>query len=95
MKIALKIISCLSIALALFLTYTIIDEMLDNLSLSEIDFLSLLIFIIVIANAVLALLILFGKKKLRREYLILQLFVIVPTSLFVYQILFNSTVSCT
>ncbi|MBB6370164.1 hypothetical protein [Chryseobacterium shigense] len=95
MNVALKITSCLSIILALFLVYTVIDEMKGNMSLSDISFLPLLILIVVIVNAVLALLLLIGKKKPQREFLILQIFIIIPTSLLLYQILFNSTVSCT
>lgn len=95
MNIALKITSCLSIILALFLTYNLINELQDTTSLSEFSLLSLLIFIVVIANAVWALLLLTGKKKLKREFLILQIFIIIPVSLLLYQILFNSTISCT
>ncbi|KMQ58951.1 hypothetical protein ACM40_18520 [Chryseobacterium sp. BLS98] len=95
MNIALKITSCLSIILALFLTYNLINELQDTMSLSEFSLLPLLIFIVVIANAVWALLLLTGKKKLKREFLILQIFIIIPVSLLLYQILFNSTISCT
>ena len=95
MYIALKITSCLSIILALFLTYNLINELQDTTSLSEFSLLPLLIFIVVIANAVWALLLLTGKKKLKREFLILQIFIIIPVSLLLYQILFNSTISCT
>lgn len=95
MNIALKITSCLSIILALFLTYIFIDELQGNMSVSDISFLSLLIFIIVVLNAVFALLLLIGKKKSQREFLILQIFIIIPVSLLLYQILFNSTISCT
>lgn len=95
MNIALKITSCLSIILALFLTYNLINEIQDTTSLSEFSLLPLLIFIVVIANAVWALLLLTGKKKLKREFLILQIFIIIPVSLLLYQILFNSTISCT
>ncbi|GEM_PF-1140335 len=95
MSIALKITSCLSIILALFLTYNLINELQDTTSLSEFSLLPLLIFIVVIANAVWALLLLTGKKELKREFLILQIFIIIPVSLLLYQILFNSTISCT
>ncbi|GEN72849.1 MULTISPECIES: hypothetical protein [Chryseobacterium] len=95
MNLALKITSYLSIILALFLIYTLIDESQGNISVSDISFLPLLIFIVVVSNAVFALLLLIGKKKPQREFLILQIFIIIPTSLLLYQILFNSTVSCT
>lgn len=95
MKIALKVTSCLSILLALFLIYTCICELQENATISDISFLPLLILIIVLANAVLALFLLIGKVKQRREFLILQIFIIIPTSLLLYEILFNSTISCT
>jgi Na+-transporting NADH:ubiquinone oxidoreductase subunit NqrE len=95
MNLALKITSYLSIILALFLIYTLIDESQVNISVSDISFLPLLIFIVVVSNAVFALLLLIGKKKPQREFLLLQIFIIIPTSLLLYQILFNSTVSCT
>ncbi|MCS3528847.1 hypothetical protein [Chryseobacterium sp. JUb7] len=95
MKIALKVTSCLSILLALFLIYTCICELQENATISDISFLPLLILIIVLANAVLALFLLIGKVKQLREFLILQIFIIVPTSLLLYEILFNSTISCT
>ncbi|MGG5207749.1 hypothetical protein ACQWU4_02295 [Chryseobacterium sp. MIQD13] len=95
MNIALKITSCLSILLALFLIYTCVDELQGNMSVSDISFLPLLILIVVVSNAVFALLLLIGKKKPQREFLILQIFIIIPTGLLLYQILFNSTISCT
>ena len=94
MNIALKITSCLSIVLALFLIYTCIAELQESPTISDISFLPLLILIVVLANATLALFVLLGKVKQRREFLILQIFILVPTSLLLYQILFNSTTSC-
>ena len=95
MRIALKITSCLSIILAFFLIYNLIDELQEDTSISDVSFLPLLILLVIISNAVLALLLLIGKIKLQKEFLILQIFIIIPVSLLLYQIFFNSTVSCT
>lgn len=91
--LGLKTTPCISIILALFLTYTLIDELQDSASLSEFSILPLFIFIVVIANAIWAFLLLIGSKKPKKEFFILQIFIIVPTSLLLYQILFNSTIS--
>ena len=95
MNVILKITSCLSIILALFLIYNLIVELQEDMSISEVSFFSLLVLIVVLANAILALLLLIGKVKQQREFLILQIFIIIPTSLLIYQIFFNSTISCT
>lgn len=73
MILALKIISCLSIALALYLIYILIDELQGNFMLSEISFPSVLISIVVFANAVLATRLIIGNTKPRKEFLILQI----------------------
>lgn len=95
MNVILKITSCLSIILALFLIYNLIVELQEDMSISEVSFFPLLVLIVVLANAILALLLLIGKVKQQREFLILQIFIIIPTSLLIYQIFFNSTISCT
>lgn len=73
MILALKITSCLSIALALYLIYILIDELQDSFILSEISFPSVLISIVVFANAVLATRLLIVNAKPRKEFLILQI----------------------
>ena len=95
MNVILKITSCLSIIIALFLIYNLIVELQEDMSISEVSFFPLLVLIVVLANAILALLLLIGKVKQQREFLILQIFIIIPTSLLIYQIFFNSTISCT
>jgi len=90
---ALKITSCLSVAAAFIIIYSLINEMQDGASFSEIAFLPFLILIAVLANAVMAVLFLAGKIKLIKEFLIIQIFILMLTGFLIFQILFNSTIS--
>ncbi|PVV56688.1 hypothetical protein [Chryseobacterium sp. HMWF035] len=90
---ALKITSSLSVAAAFIIIYSLINEMQDGASFSEIAFLPFLILIAVLANAVMAVLFLAGKIKLIKEFLIIQIFILMLTGFIIFQILFNSTIS--
>ncbi len=94
-NVVYKATSCLSVILTLILIYDLIRELREGMSVSDINFLPFLTSLIVVANGVLAFLLLIGKIKPQKHLLILQIFVIIPTCLLLYQILFNSTVSCT
>lgn len=67
--------------------------MQDGGAFSEIAFLPFLILIAVLANAVIAVLFLAGKIKLIKEFLIIQIFILMLTGFMIFQILFNSTIS--
>ncbi|PTT76485.1 hypothetical protein, partial [Chryseobacterium sp. HMWF001] len=86
---ALKITSSLSVAAAFIIIYSLINEMQDGASFSEIAFLPFLILIAVLANAVMAVLFLAGKIKLIKEFLIIQIFILMLTGFIIFQILFN------
>ncbi|PIF46007.1 hypothetical protein CLU96_3025 [Chryseobacterium sp. 52] len=94
MNIAYKITSCLSIVLAAFLMFDLIKELSDGMSVLEIDFLPLLFSLLVIGNAILAFMLLIGRIKPQKHFLILQTLIIIPTGLLLYYIAFNSTTSC-
>lgn len=95
MRNVIKVTSCVSIILAMFLMYDMIKELRTGLSIFEIDLIPFLIALIVVANGVVAFLLLIGKIKAQKPLLIFQILVIIPTCLLLYQIVFNSTVSCT
>ncbi|CAA7196631.1 hypothetical protein CHRY9293_02709 [Chryseobacterium potabilaquae] len=95
MNIALKISSSLSILLAIFLFYNLIDELGDRMSIFEIAFIPFIILIIVIINAILSFLLLIGKLASKKIVLIVQIIILIPISVLLYQILYNSTISCT
>ncbi|RMZ58286.1 hypothetical protein D1632_11695 [Chryseobacterium nematophagum] len=95
MNIALKISSSLSILLAIFLIYNLIDELRDSMSIFEIAFIPFIILIVVITNAILSFLLLIGKLAPKKILLIVQIIILIPISVLLYQILYNSTISCT
>lgn len=90
-----KITSWVSVILTLFLMYDLIKELIGGLSVFDIDFIPFLAALIVVANGVLAFLLLTGKISPRKPLLILQILIIIPMCWGLYQIFFNSTISCT
>ena len=94
MNIAFKVISYLSIILALVLTYNLLIELSEIETIFEIELIPILIFLIVVSNGVLGFYFLYRKVKPRKYLLILQTLIIIPTCLLLYQIFFNSTISC-
>lgn len=93
-NIGCKAVSCLSVLLALTLIYDLVKELRDGMSVFDIDFLPFLAALIIIGNGTLAFLLLAGKIKSQKPLLILQIFIIIPTCILLYWILFNSTTSC-
>ncbi|EJL67492.1 hypothetical protein PMI13_04161 [Chryseobacterium populi] len=89
------ITSCVSVIVAIFLIYDLIMELNHGMSVFEIDLIPFLTALIIVANGVMASLLLLGKIKPRRPLLIFQILVVIPTCLLLYDIAFNSTVSCT
>lgn len=90
-----NITSWVSVILALFLMYDLIKELIGGMSVLEIDFIPFLAALIVVANGVVAFLLLTGKINPRKPLLILQILVIIPMCWELYRIFFNSTISCT
>ncbi|KXH84419.1 hypothetical protein AU378_01270 [Chryseobacterium kwangjuense] len=93
-NIGYKMVSCLSILLALILMYDLVKELRDGMSFFDIYFLPFLTALIIIGNGVLAFLLVAGIIKPQKPLLILQIFIIIPTCILLCQILFNSTISC-
>lgn len=93
-NIGYKMVSCLSILLALILIYDLVKELRDGMSVFDIYFLPFLTALIIIGNGVLASLLVAGIIKPQKPLLILQIFIIIPACILLYQILFNSTISC-
>ncbi|CAA7392524.1 hypothetical protein CHRY9393_03244 [Chryseobacterium fistulae] len=94
MGFILKITSCLSILLAAFLMYNLVGE-LKNRSIFEIDYIPFIIFFTVVSNAIVSVLLLIEKLSPKKIILIIQAIILILTSFLLYQILYNSTVSCT
>ncbi|PRB04894.1 hypothetical protein CQ046_06340 [Chryseobacterium sp. MYb7] len=94
MKTALKITSCLSIVLALLLIYYLIEELRGGMSVFEIDFIPALITLIIIANAVLAFYVLIGKLPIMKPLLGLQILIIIPTCLLIYEFFLKPPMGC-
>lgn len=90
-----KVISCLSIVVALSLLYIVIQELSEGSSIFDIALIPLLITLIVVANGVMGFLLLTGKIRPQRPLFIFQTLIILSTCLLLYNILFNSTISCT
>ncbi|MCW1961930.1 hypothetical protein [Chryseobacterium viscerum] len=94
MKTALKITSFLSIVLALLLIYYLIEELGSGMSVFEIDFIPAFITLIIIANAVLAFYVLIGKLQVMKPLLVLQILIIIPTCLLVYEFFLKPPMGC-
>lgn len=94
MKTALKITSCLSVVLALLLIYYLIQELSEGMSIVEIDFIPALITLIVISNAVLGFYLLIGKLKPMKPLLVLQILIIIPTCLMIYEFFLKPPMGC-
>ncbi|MGR3857477.1 hypothetical protein [Chryseobacterium indologenes] len=94
MKTALKITSCLSIILALLLIYYLIEELREGTSIFEIDFIPAFITLIIISNAVLAFCLLIGKLKPMRPVLVMQILIIIPTCLLLYEFFLKPPMGC-
>lgn len=94
MKTALKITSFLSIVLALLLVYYLIEELGSGMSVFEIDFIPAFITLIIIANAVLAFYVLIGKLQVMKPLLVLQILIIIPTCLLVYEFFLKPPMGC-
>lgn len=94
MKTALKITSSLSIVLAVLLIYYLIDELIGGMSVFEIDFIPALITLIIISNAVLAFYVLIGKLQAMKPLLVLQILIIIPTCMLVYEFFLKPPMGC-
>lgn len=94
MKTALKLTSCLSIVLALLLVYYLIEELSNGMSIFEIDFIPALITLIIISNAVLGFYILIGKLQVMKPLLVLQILIIIPTCLLLYEFVLKPPIGC-
>ncbi|NIF05038.1 hypothetical protein F3J23_06240 [Chryseobacterium sp. Tr-659] len=94
MKTALKISSCLSVILALLLIYYLIQELSRGMSIVEIDFIAALITLIIISNAILAFYVLIGKLKPVKPLLVLQILIIIPTCLLLYEFFLKPPMGC-
>ncbi|CAD0218803.1 hypothetical protein KYG33_04660 [Chryseobacterium sp. D764] len=94
MKTALKITSCLSIVLALLLIYYLIEELMGGMSVFEIDFIPALVTLIIISNAVLAFYVLIGKVQIMKPLLGLQILIIIPTCLLIYEFFIKPPMGC-
>jgi hypothetical protein len=94
MKTALQITSCLSIILALSFIYYLIDELIGGMSVVEIDFIPAFITLIIIANAVLAFYVLIGKLQVMKPLLVLQILIIIPTCLLLYEFFLKPPMGC-
>ncbi|MFN1216255.1 hypothetical protein ACKW6Q_04630 [Chryseobacterium kwangjuense] len=94
MKNVVRVTSWISVILALFLIYDLVKEMIGGLSVFEIDLIPFITALIVIANGAVAFLMLTGKLRPQKFLLVLQVFVIIPMTWELYQIFFNSTISC-
>jgi len=94
MKTALKVTSCISIALALSLVYYLIQELGGGMSMLEIDFIPALITLIIISNAVLGFYVLAGKLQPMKPLLVLQILIIIPTCLLIYEFFLKSPMGC-
>lgn len=94
MKTALQITSCLSIILALLFIYYLIDELIEGMSVVEIDFIPAFITLIIIANAALAFYVLIGKLQVMKPLLVLQILIIIPTCLLLYEFFLKPPMGC-
>ena len=94
MKIALKITSFLSIILALLFIYYLIEELRGGMSVFEIDFIPALVTLIIISNAVLAFCVLIGKLQVMKPLLVLQILIIIPTCLLIYEFFLKPPLGC-
>ncbi|MBV8327562.1 hypothetical protein [Chryseobacterium sp.] len=94
MKSALKITSWLSIILALLLVYYLIEELSGGMSVLEVDFIPALIILVVISNAVLGFYLLIGKLKPVKPLLVLQILIIIPTCLLIYEFFLKPPMGC-
>lgn len=93
-NIVFMLISCLSVFFALILLYDLVKELRESMSVFEINFLPLLAALIVFSNGILGFLLLTGKIKPHKPLFILQIVIILFTGFLLYDIMFNSTVSC-
>jgi hypothetical protein len=93
-KTALKITSCLSVVLALFFIYYLIKELGKGMSVFEIDIIPAFITLIIISNAVSGIYVLVGKLRVMRELLILQVLIIIPTCLLLYEFFLKPPMGC-
>ena len=94
MKTALMITSCLSIVLALLFIYYLIEELMGGMSVFEIDFIPAFITLIIISNAVLAFYVLIGKLQVIKPLLVLQILIIIPTCLLIYEFFLKPPMGC-
>lgn len=95
MNIALKITSYLSILLAVFLLYKLVEELLsEHNPISDISPVAILITLFVISNAVFSVLLLMNRIKPSQPMLMVQIIILLMTSGVLYQVFFNSTISC-
>ncbi len=94
MKTALRITSCLSVVLAVLLIYYLIQELSGGMSVFEIDFIPALITLIIISNAVLGFYLLIGKLKPMKPLLVLQIVIIIPTCLLLYEFFLKPPMGC-
>lgn len=95
MNIALKITSYLSILLAVFLLYKLVEELLsEHNPISDINPVAILITLFVISNAVFSVLLLMNRIKPSQPMLMVQIIILLITSGVLYQAFFNSTISC-
>ncbi|STC96870.1 hypothetical protein [Chryseobacterium carnipullorum] len=68
-NVVYKATSCLSVILTLILIYDLIRELREGMSVSDINFLPFLTSLIVVANGVLAFLLLIGKIKPQKTFI--------------------------
>lgn len=94
-KLVYIITSLLSILLAVFLLYQLIEEIANGISISEINPVAVFITLLILFNAVLSVILLAKRINMRRWVLIVQIVILVPTFLLIWNIFFNSTISCT
>lgn len=96
MNIALKITSYLSVLLAVFLLYKLVEELSSehNYPISDISPVAILITLFVMLNAVLSVLHLMKRIKSSQSIFIVQIIILSIASLVLYQVFFNSTISC-
>ena len=71
-----------------------IEELGSGMSVFEIDFIPVFITLIIIANAVLAFYVLIGKLQVMKPLLVLQILIIIPTCLLVYEFFLKPPMGC-
>lgn len=94
MKTVVKITSSLSVILGLAFIYYFAEELIGGMSVLEIDFIPAFITLIIIANAVLGFYLLIGKLQPIKPLLVLQILIIIPTCLLLYEFFLKQPMGC-